>query len=495
MRSSRPPTESWWRAATWPSRSGDAAVPALQKRMIRLAREKNKFAITATQMMESMIESPVPTRAEVSDVANAVLDGTDAVMLSAETASGKYPVETVEAMARVCLEAEKSAEVSLDRHFLDRVFKRVDQSIAMGALFTAYHLKVRAIAALTHSGSTALWMSRLNCGVPIYALTPEVSTRYRISLFRGVYPLMLQYAGDNRETLLRLAEEKLVEVGAAETGDLIVITVGEPIGKPGGTNTHEDRAGGRSLVASHAPCPEGPLINRLARRRGSRRLSRLGSRLRGNDSLGLDRAPRGLARTVARTQSGAPAPHCNTLAGFRGWESEVDSPVVGIVMGSDSDWDVMQHAAKQLENLGVAVRSTRGFGRTAPRTRCSPTPRAAASRGLRCIIAGAGGAAHLPGMLAAKTTLPVLGVPVPSKYLKGLDSLLSIVQMPKGVPVATFAIGEAGAANAALFAVALARRRRDPQIAARLAAFRDQPASRGAGHAPAAGEAVSRLTP
>ena len=216
---------------------GDAAVPSLQKRMIRLAREKNKFAITATQMMESMIESPVPTRAEVSDVANAVLDGTDAVMLSAETASGKYPVETVESMARVCMEAEKSAEVSLDRHFLDRVFTRVDQSIAMAALFTAYHLKVRAIAALTHSGSTTLWMSRLNCGVPIYALTPEVSTRYRISLFRGVYPLMLQYSGDNRETLLRLAEEKLVEVGAAETGDLIVITVGEPIGKPGGTNT------------------------------------------------------------------------------------------------------------------------------------------------------------------------------------------------------------------------------------------------------------------
>jgi len=216
---------------------GDAAVPALQKRMIRLAREKNKATITATQMMESMITSPVPTRAEVSDVANAVLDGTDAVMLSAETASGKYPVETVEAMARVCLEAQKSAEVSLDRHFLDRVFTRVDQSIAMGALFTAYHLKVRAIAALTHSGSTALWMSRLNCGVPIYALTPEVSTRYRISLFRGVYPLMLQYAGDNRETLLRLAEEKLVAVGAAQAGDLIVITVGEPIGKPGGTNT------------------------------------------------------------------------------------------------------------------------------------------------------------------------------------------------------------------------------------------------------------------
>ena len=216
---------------------GDAAVPALQKRMIRLARERNKLTITATQMMESMITSPLPTRAEVSDVANAVLDGTDAVMLSAETASGKYQVETVEAMARVCLEAEKSSEVTLDREFLNRVFTRVDQSIAMGALFTAYHLKVRAIAALTQSGSTALWMSRLNCGVPIYALTPEVSTRYRLSLFRDVYPLMLQYVGDNRETLLRLAEEKLVEVGAAGEGDLIVITVGDPIGAPGGTNT------------------------------------------------------------------------------------------------------------------------------------------------------------------------------------------------------------------------------------------------------------------
>jgi len=216
---------------------GDAAVPAMQKRMIRLARERNKLTITATQMMESMISSPLPTRAEVSDVANAVLDGTDAVMLSAETASGKYPVETVEAMARICLEAEKSTEVTLDREFLDRVFTRVDQSIAMGALFTAYHLKVKAIAALTQSGSTALWMSRLNCGVPIYALTPETSTRYKLSLFRDVYPVMLQYVGDNRETLLRLAEEKLVEAGVVKTGDLMVITVGEPIGKQGGNNT------------------------------------------------------------------------------------------------------------------------------------------------------------------------------------------------------------------------------------------------------------------
>jgi pyruvate kinase len=216
---------------------GDAAVPALQKRMIRTARERNKLTITATQMMESMISSPVPTRAEVSDVANAVLDGTDAVMLSAETASGKYPVETVESMARICLEAEKSAEVTLDREFLNRVFTRVDQSIAMAALFTAYHLKVKAIAALTQSGSTALWISRLNCGVPIYALTPEISTRYRLSLYRDVYPLMIKYMGHDRDHLLQEAEDQLVSAGLVQKGDLIVLTFGEPIGAPGGTNT------------------------------------------------------------------------------------------------------------------------------------------------------------------------------------------------------------------------------------------------------------------
>jgi pyruvate kinase len=216
---------------------GDAAVPALQKRMIRMAREHNKITITATQMMESMILSPVPTRAEVSDVANAVLDGTDAVMLSAETASGNFPVETVASMARICVEAEKSAEVTLDHEFLDRVFSRVDQSIAMAALFTAYHLKVKAIAALTQSGSTALWMSRLNCGVPIYALTPEIATRYKVTLYRDVYPLMVRYTSDDREQLLREAEEELVRNGAVVDGDLIVLTIGEPIGKAGGTNT------------------------------------------------------------------------------------------------------------------------------------------------------------------------------------------------------------------------------------------------------------------
>jgi len=216
---------------------GDAAVPSLQKRMIRLARENNKLTITATQMMESMIASPVPTRAEVSDVANAVLDGTDAVMLSAESASGMYPVETIEAMHRICVEAEHTQAVSLDQDFLNRIFTRVDQSIAMAGLFTAFHLKVKAIATLTESGSTALWMSRLNCGVPIYALTAQTETRYRCALFRDVYPLMMKYVSSDREELLAQAERVLVESGVVVDGDLIVLTIGEPLGKAGGTNT------------------------------------------------------------------------------------------------------------------------------------------------------------------------------------------------------------------------------------------------------------------
>ena len=216
---------------------GDAAVPALQKKIIRTAREHNRLAITATQMMESMITSPVPTRAEVSDVANAVLDGTDAVMLSAETASGKYPVETIESMARICLEAEKSAEVTLDNDFLDRIFTRIDQSIAMAAIWTAHHLKVKAIAALTQSGSTALWMSRLNSGVPIYALTPEVSSRYKMSLYRDVFPLLMKQKHIDRDRLLWEAEQLLIDQGVVQAGDLSVLTIGEPIGSSGGTNT------------------------------------------------------------------------------------------------------------------------------------------------------------------------------------------------------------------------------------------------------------------
>jgi pyruvate kinase len=214
---------------------GNATVPGLQKRMIKLARERNKLTITATQMMESMIENPVPTRAEVSDVANAVLDGTDAVMLSAETAAGRYPVETIESMSQICAEAEKTESSELDRDFLNRTFTRIDQSIAMAALFTAYHLKVKAIAALTQSGSTALWMSRHNCGCPIFALTPEVSSQRRMALYRNVQPLYLEQ-GEDRDAVLRAAEDLLVARGQVQRGDLIVLTIGEPMGKSGGTN-------------------------------------------------------------------------------------------------------------------------------------------------------------------------------------------------------------------------------------------------------------------
>ncbi|SMG01673.1 pyruvate kinase [Burkholderia singularis] len=215
---------------------GNAAVPALQKRMIRMARESNKLVITATQMMESMIHAPVPTRAEVSDVANAVLDGTDAVMLSAETAAGKYPVVTIEAMAAICVEAEKSEQVELDRDFLDRTFTRIDQSIAMGALFTAYHLGAKAIVALTESGATALWMSRHYTHVPIYALTPRVGSERAMALFRNVTPLHVDFDSD-RDSALQKALELVARRGYVEHGDMVVLTVGEPMGQAGGTNT------------------------------------------------------------------------------------------------------------------------------------------------------------------------------------------------------------------------------------------------------------------
>lgn len=215
---------------------GNAAVPALQKRMIKLAREANKLVITATQMMESMIVNPIPTRAEVSDVANAVLDGTDAVMLSAETAAGRYPVETVRAMAAICLEAEKSEDVRLDTDFLNQKFSRIDQSIAMGALFTAYHLQVKAIAALTDSGATALWMSRHSIDVPIYAMTPNVATQRKMALYRNVRPLAIAMSTD-RDTALEQAEALLLSEGVVQPGDFIALTIGEPMGQPGGTNT------------------------------------------------------------------------------------------------------------------------------------------------------------------------------------------------------------------------------------------------------------------
>ena len=214
---------------------GNAAVPALQKRMIRLARELDKVVITATQMMESMIVNPVPTRAEVSDVANAVLDGTDAVMLSAETAAGKYPVETILQMAAIALEAEAAEDVIIAADFNNTQFARIDQSIAMGALFTAHHLGCKAIVALTESGSTALWMSRHKIKVPIYALTAQPLSQRKMALYRNVTPLLMSSESD-RDTALLQAEKLLVQRGVLKAGDTYAITCGEPMGHPGGTN-------------------------------------------------------------------------------------------------------------------------------------------------------------------------------------------------------------------------------------------------------------------
>jgi pyruvate kinase len=214
---------------------GNATVPALQKRMIRMAREMDKIAITATQMMESMIVNPVPTRAEVSDVANAVLDGTDAVMLSAETAAGKYPVETVEQMAAIALEAERAADTSLKDDFMQRQLGRIDQSIAMGAIFTAHHLGCKAIIALTESGSTALWMSRHNIAVPIFGLTHKSTSERRMALYRNVQPILMP-THNERDQALAEAEEVLVKRGVLKPGDTYAITCGEPMGYPGGTN-------------------------------------------------------------------------------------------------------------------------------------------------------------------------------------------------------------------------------------------------------------------
>ena len=216
---------------------GDAAVPGLQKRMIRLARAKNKVVITATQMMESMITSPIPTRAEVSDVANAVLDGTDAVMLSAETAAGKYPLEAVSAVVRVCIEAEKEYDrFPLKQHEYDH-FEKLDESIAMAAVYTAQHFNIKAIVALTQSGSTAKWLSRVGTSAPIYAISPLSSTRRKLKLYRGVYPCPQEIDIKHSEEILAYAEQEVLRQGGACIGDMILITIGEPIGKAGSTNS------------------------------------------------------------------------------------------------------------------------------------------------------------------------------------------------------------------------------------------------------------------
>jgi pyruvate kinase len=215
---------------------GDAELPALQKSLIKKARSMNKVVITATQMMESMIDSPIPTRAEVFDVANSVLDGTDAVMLSGETAVGKYPAKTVAAMGRICEHAEKQRAAMVSDHRVDLVFGRVDEAIAMATMYTANHLKMNAIASLTESGATVLWMSRISSGIPIYALTPRLGTLSKVTLYRGVYPVRADFSklapADVTLGVINLLKSKHI----VDSGDRIVLTRGDMLGNEGGSN-------------------------------------------------------------------------------------------------------------------------------------------------------------------------------------------------------------------------------------------------------------------
>ncbi len=215
---------------------GDAELPGVQKRIIATARELNRVVITATQMMESMITQPTPTRAEVMDVANAVMDGTDAVMLSAETAAGAYPVRTVEAMARICEGGERQRSTQRSSHRLYSHFERIDEAIAMAAMYTANHLETGAIIALTESGSTALWMSRISSGIPIYALTQHEATRRRTALYRGVYPMDFHIGEHPDAEVVQHAVDTLRDAGGVSSGDMVLVTKGDFDGVPGGTN-------------------------------------------------------------------------------------------------------------------------------------------------------------------------------------------------------------------------------------------------------------------
>jgi pyruvate kinase len=216
---------------------GDAELPAVQKRIIRLARAMNKAVITATQMLETMTYSTIPTRAEVSDVANAVLDGTDAVMLSQETAVGKYPEKAVAAMHRICLSAEKNRSEKTSRHRLELHFHYVDEAIAMATMYTANHLNIEAIIALTESGTTPLWMSRIKSNIPIYGLSRHQGTQRRMALYRGVYPIPFDATHMDRRTLNQEAVAELQQRGILKEGNLVIITKGDLIGVHGKTNS------------------------------------------------------------------------------------------------------------------------------------------------------------------------------------------------------------------------------------------------------------------
>ena len=217
---------------------GDAYLIGVQKRIIERARALDRVVITATQMMESMISSSLPTRAEVFDVANAVLDGTDAVMLSGETAAGDFPVETVEAMARTAEGAEKEREARVSDARLDQAFTSHDEAIALSAMYAANRLKgVAAIICLTESGSTALWMSRIGSHLPIIAMTREPKSLGRMALYRGVYPMHLPYESTPNIRVDAEAIQAAAGAGLVKVDDLVIFTKGDRLGLHGGTNT------------------------------------------------------------------------------------------------------------------------------------------------------------------------------------------------------------------------------------------------------------------
>ena len=215
---------------------GDAELPAVQKRIIQVARSHDRVVITATQMMQSMVENPIPTRAEVFDVANAVIDGTDAVMLSAETAAGRYPAKVIEAMDRICAGAERQRMKAMTERRINIRFKQADEAIAKATMYTANSLGVKAIAALTESGATPLWMSRISSGIPIFAMTRHVETRRKVTLYRGVYPVSFDVTTPDHATVNREAIDELMRRGAVRDGDLVIITKGDLMGVHGGTN-------------------------------------------------------------------------------------------------------------------------------------------------------------------------------------------------------------------------------------------------------------------
>ena len=218
---------------------GYAELTGLQKHIIAATRKRNRVVITATQMMESMIHNPIPTRAEVSDVANAVMDGTDAVMLSGESAVGKYPVKAVQAMAQVILGAEKyeSSHSPIRHRSEGGTFEKTDEAIAMAVMYTANHVKVKAIVALTEAGSTPLWMSRIRADIPIYAFTRHETTRRRVMLYRGVYPVNFDITHSDAQAASADIFKLMLQQKMVETGDRIILTMGELSGVSGKTNS------------------------------------------------------------------------------------------------------------------------------------------------------------------------------------------------------------------------------------------------------------------